>query len=70
MFLKGDESMYLLILYTENGTEYFYVKPKLEGRQRFGKRPIVALLRGPNLSEINEHYDTNDFTFIEWVVLK
>jgi len=70
MFLKGDESMYLLILYTENGTEYFYVRPKLEGRQRFGKRPIVALLRGPHLSEINEHYDTNDFTFIEWVVLK
>jgi hypothetical protein len=70
MFLKGDESMYLLILYTENGTEYFYVKPKLEGRQRFGKRPIVALFRGPHLSEINEHYDTDDFTFIEWVVLK
>lgn len=70
MFLKSDESMYLLILYTENGTEYFYVKPKIEGRQRFGKRPIVALLRGPHLSEINEHYDTNDFTFLEWVVLK
>jgi len=70
MFLKDDESIYLLILHTENGTEYFYVKPKITGRQRFGKRPIVALLRGPHLSEINEHYDTEDFTFIEWVVLK
>jgi hypothetical protein len=70
LFLKEDEVFYVLILFSEEGTEYFYIKSKSQGRQRFGKYPIVALLKGPPLAEINEHLGIEDFTFLEWVVLK
>jgi hypothetical protein len=70
LFLKDDEVFYVLIIFSDEGTEYFYIKSKSQGRQRFGKYPIVALLKGPPLAEINEHHDIGDFKFLEWVVLK
>lgn len=70
LFLKDDEVFYVLIVFTELGTEYFYIKSKAKGRQRFGKYPIVALLKGPPLAEINEHHSIEDFKFLEWLVLK
>lgn len=70
LFLKKDEVFYVLMIFSELGTEYFYVKAKSQGRQRFGSNPIVALLKGPPLAEINEHHEIEDFKFLEWVVLK
>ncbi|HEY1039271.1 MAG TPA: PrsW family glutamic-type intramembrane protease [Bacteroidia bacterium] len=70
LFLKDDEVFYVLIIFSEEGTEYFYIKAKSKGRQRFGKNPIVALMKGPPLAEINEHHEIEDFKFLEWVVLK
>lgn len=72
VFLKNDETFYLVKIFGEDKDDYMLVKPKTSGKLLVKRKyPIVALFSILDVEDINDKNLTAlDFQFREWVFIK
>lgn len=72
IFLKNDESFYLIKVYNENEEEYMLLKSKTSGKLLVKRKyAIAALFSIMNIEDVNDKKLTAlDFQFREWVFVK
>lgn len=72
VFLKNDETFYLIKIFGEEKDEYMLVKPKISGKLLVKRRyPIVALFSMLDVDDIKDQYlSASDFQFREWIFIK
>lgn len=72
IFLKNDETFYLVKMINDEKDQYMLIKPKISGKNLVKRKyPIVALFSIHDLEDIkNNKLTAHDFQFREWVFIK
>ena len=72
VFLKNDETFYLVKVLNDDKNEYFLLKPKNSGKMLVKRKyAIVGLFSIINLDDLNDkNLTAADFQFREWVFVK
>jgi hypothetical protein len=72
VFLKDDETFYLIQMLSDERNKYMLIKPKNSGKLLVRRKyPIVALFSIHDIEDIkNNKLTAADFQFREWVYIK